>query len=95
MTGAANPFHVGDWASVCYVNDMYPCEVVAVTPTTVTVRDLDGRGEHGPFTPNPNGRVRTFRRSRKPDFRGDFPYRAPGGGPRLSLHARFYQSPEV
>jgi hypothetical protein len=93
-----NPdFKVGDWAHYSIMSDCYPVEVVAVTPTTVTTRDMrhQGHGDTATFTPNPNGRVRKFVRARKPNYRGDRPYRPVDGFGFLGQHARYYQAPEV
>lgn len=90
-------FKVGDWAHYGIMSDCYPVEVVAVTPATVTTRDMrhQGHGDSATFAPSPDGRVRKFVRARTPNYRGEYLYRPVGGYGYLGQHARYYQAREV
>lgn len=94
-----NPdFKVGDWAHYGIMSDRYPVEVVAVTPATVTTRDMKHeRNASGnlKFQVNPDGKVRKFVRARTPNYRGDYLYRPVGGYGYLGQHADYHQAREV
>ena len=77
---------VGDPATICYFNDMYPATVIKITPATITVRK-----ENRDCTSNPNGKTEVFTK------RGDGRFVKKGrSSPRLSIGEReFYQNPEI